>query len=127
MTWGGGSRIGSCQDRSLSGKSFKKAKYDAISGILMASLAKLQISSNHSLNQPIHSIPDAQAQRRHDSRATQWSFFKFPCKDSYCQKTKYGTHDFSCHHLFTSSLSLFPHLKNDNLFDLISIVSPKNI
>ena len=73
---------------------------------------------------PKNSVPDAESQRQHDSWPTQWSLFEFPGKDSHCQEAKYDTHDFSYHHLFTSSLNPFPHLKNGNFFGLISTVSP---
>ena len=73
---------------------------------------------------PKNSVPDAESQRQHDSWSTQWSLFEFPGKDSHCQEAKYGTHDFSCHHLFTRSFNPFPHLKNGNFFGLISTVSP---
>ncbi len=57
--------------------------------------------SNHPLNHPKHSVPDAESQRQHDSWPTQWGLFKFPGKDSHRQEAKYSAYDFGEHFIFS--------------------------
>ena len=53
--------------------------------------------SNHPLNQPKNSVPDAEAKRQHDSWPTQGRLFEFPGEDSNCQDAKYCAYDFGEH------------------------------
>jgi hypothetical protein len=55
---------------------------------------------NHPLNQPKHSVPDAESQRQHDSWSAQWGFFEFPSKNTHCQDAKYNAYDFWDHFIF---------------------------
>jgi hypothetical protein len=49
---------------------------------------KFDMQSNHPLNHPKHSVPDAKSQRQHDSWSTQWGLFKFPGINSHSRMPK---------------------------------------
>jgi hypothetical protein len=52
---------------------------------------------NQPFSQPIHSVPDADAQWQHDSWPAQWCLFKFPGKDSHGKEAENDSSNFGDH------------------------------
>jgi hypothetical protein len=74
--------------RSLSVNLKRDRNFDcfrAVSAVVIWSVMLWPFSEPHPVNQPISGVPDADAQRQHDSWSAQGRLFEFPGKDSNCQ------------------------------------------
>ena len=58
---------------------------------------KATVTLNDLFDHPIHSVPDAEAQRQHNSWSTKGRLFEFPGKNSDCQDAENYTNDFGGH------------------------------